>query len=347
MSLAVVLTRGLAGLQAPLVRVEAHMGNGLPAFHIVGLPETEVKEARDRVRAAIETAGFEFPQRRITVNLAPADLPKESGRFDLPIADGHARGLGPGALAALAATRVRGRARPLGRAAPHSRRARDDARRAPRRPRLRAARVGRRARRRSRAGAIVHPARIAARRFARTSPVASAARPGRSAWRPPPRHDAPDLADVRGQVAGAARARDRRGRRALAPLLRPARHRQDHARATHCRDPAADDRAGSARSRRGAEPRDGRLRSAPIRRALLSQSRTTRPRPSRSWAAARRRVRARSRSRTTACSSSTSCPSSAATCSRCCASRSNRGASPSRAPRARRISPRPSSSSPR
>jgi magnesium chelatase family protein len=88
MSVAVVFSRALAGLDAPLVRVEAHMGNGLPSFHIVGLPETEVKEARDRVRAAIETSGFEFPQRRITVNLAPADLPKESGRFDLPIAVG-------------------------------------------------------------------------------------------------------------------------------------------------------------------------------------------------------------------------------------------------------------------
>ena len=88
MNVAVVYSRGLAGLDAPLVRVEAHVGNGLPAFHIVGLPETEVKEARDRVRAALQTAGFEFPQRRITVNLAPADLPKESGRFDLPIAIG-------------------------------------------------------------------------------------------------------------------------------------------------------------------------------------------------------------------------------------------------------------------
>ena len=64
------------------------MGNGLPAFHIVGLPETEVKESRDRVRAALQTSHFDFPQRRITVNLAPADLPKESGRFDLPIAIG-------------------------------------------------------------------------------------------------------------------------------------------------------------------------------------------------------------------------------------------------------------------
>ena len=88
MSFAVVFSRGLSGLDAPLVRVEAHLGNGLPAFTIVGLPETEVKEARDRVRAALQTSRFEFPQRRITVNLAPADLPKESGRFDLPIAIG-------------------------------------------------------------------------------------------------------------------------------------------------------------------------------------------------------------------------------------------------------------------
>jgi magnesium chelatase family protein len=87
-SVAVVLSRGLAGLDAPLVRVEAHVGGGLPQFHIVGLPETEVKEARDRVRAALSTARFDFPAGRVTVNLAPADLPKESGRFDLPIAIG-------------------------------------------------------------------------------------------------------------------------------------------------------------------------------------------------------------------------------------------------------------------
>jgi len=73
-------------MSAPEVVVEAHLANGLPAFTLVGLPETEVKEARDRVRAAIQNARYEFPARRITVNLAPADLPKESGRFDLPIA---------------------------------------------------------------------------------------------------------------------------------------------------------------------------------------------------------------------------------------------------------------------
>jgi magnesium chelatase family protein len=93
-SVAVVLSRGLSGLDAPLVRVEAHLGNGLPAFHIVGLPDIEVKEARERVRAALQNSRFEFPQRRITVNLAPADLPKESGRFDLPIAIGVLAAMG-------------------------------------------------------------------------------------------------------------------------------------------------------------------------------------------------------------------------------------------------------------
>ena len=88
MSLAVVRSRALVGLQAPEVRVEVHVGNGLPAFHIVGLPQAAVRESADRVRAALLNCGFEFPNRRLTVNLAPADLPKDSGRFDLPIAVG-------------------------------------------------------------------------------------------------------------------------------------------------------------------------------------------------------------------------------------------------------------------
>lgn len=88
MGLAVLRSRALAGMDAPEVVVEAHLANGLPAFTLVGLAEAEVREARDRVRAALLQSGFEFPQRRITVNLAPADLPKESGRFDLPIALG-------------------------------------------------------------------------------------------------------------------------------------------------------------------------------------------------------------------------------------------------------------------
>lgn len=88
MSLACVYSRARVGLDAPLVTVEVHIANGLPAFSIVGLPETSVKESKDRVRSAIINCGFEFPAKRITINLAPADLPKEGGRFDLPIAMG-------------------------------------------------------------------------------------------------------------------------------------------------------------------------------------------------------------------------------------------------------------------
>lgn len=89
MSLAVIHSRALVGLEAPAVTVEVHLANGLPLFTLVGLADTEVREARERVRAAIVNCGLAFPHnKRITVNLAPADLPKESGRFDLPIALG-------------------------------------------------------------------------------------------------------------------------------------------------------------------------------------------------------------------------------------------------------------------
>ena len=88
MALAVVHSRAQVGIEAPAVTVEVHLANGLPNLSIVGLPEAAVKESKDRVRAALLNANFEFPARRITVNLAPADLPKEGGRFDLPIALG-------------------------------------------------------------------------------------------------------------------------------------------------------------------------------------------------------------------------------------------------------------------
>ncbi|TXI18620.1 MAG: ATP-dependent protease [Nitrosomonas sp.] len=88
MPLAILYSRALSGINAPLVTVETHIANGLPSFTIVGLPDTEVKESKDRVRAALQNAQFKIPPQRITVNLAPADLPKESGRFDLPIALG-------------------------------------------------------------------------------------------------------------------------------------------------------------------------------------------------------------------------------------------------------------------
>jgi magnesium chelatase family protein len=88
MSLAIVYSRAQLGIQAPLITVETHLSNGLPGLNIVGLPETAVKESKDRVRSAILNSHLEFPQRRITINLAPADLPKEGGRYDLPIALG-------------------------------------------------------------------------------------------------------------------------------------------------------------------------------------------------------------------------------------------------------------------
>jgi magnesium chelatase family protein len=88
MSLAVLYSRSLSGVDAPLVTVEVHLAGGLPNINIVGLPEAEVRESRDRVKAALQNAGFDFPQRRVTINLAPADVPKESARFDLPIAIG-------------------------------------------------------------------------------------------------------------------------------------------------------------------------------------------------------------------------------------------------------------------
>lgn len=88
MSLAVVHTRAKAGIEAPAVTVEVHISNGLPSLSIVGLPETAVRESKDRVRSALLNAHFDFPPRRITINLAPADLPKEGGRYDLPIALG-------------------------------------------------------------------------------------------------------------------------------------------------------------------------------------------------------------------------------------------------------------------
>lgn len=88
MTLAIVYSRATSGISAPLVTVEVHISKGMPGFNIVGLPETAVKESKDRVRSALLNTHFEYPKRRKTVNLAPADLPKEGGRFDLPIALG-------------------------------------------------------------------------------------------------------------------------------------------------------------------------------------------------------------------------------------------------------------------
>ena len=86
MSLAIVYTRAALGIEAPLITIEVHLSSGLPGLTMVGLPETTVKEARDRVRSALINSGYAFPAKKITINLAPADLPKEGGRYDLPIA---------------------------------------------------------------------------------------------------------------------------------------------------------------------------------------------------------------------------------------------------------------------
>lgn len=102
MTLAVVHTRALAGVDAPPVDAEVHLAGGLPSLSIVGLPEAAVKESKDRVRAALQNAGFEYPMRRITVSLSPADLPKEGGRYDLPIALGILAASGQVPAAALA-----------------------------------------------------------------------------------------------------------------------------------------------------------------------------------------------------------------------------------------------------
>ena len=88
MSLAIVNTRAQVGIDAPRVTVEVHISNGLPGVSMVGLPEMAVRESKDRVKSAIINSGFIFPTRKITINLAPADLPKEGGRYDLPIALG-------------------------------------------------------------------------------------------------------------------------------------------------------------------------------------------------------------------------------------------------------------------
>src|SRR5690242_11321857 len=103
MAIATILSRAQNGLDAPQVRVEVDIASGLPALTLVGLPETVVKESKDRVRSAIVNSNFELPPGRITVNLAPADLPKEGGRFDLPIAIGML--VASGQLPAEAATR--------------------------------------------------------------------------------------------------------------------------------------------------------------------------------------------------------------------------------------------------
>ena len=342
MALAVLYSRALSGFEAPPVNVEVHLAGGLPSFTIVGLPDTEVKEARDRVRAALQTSRFEFPARRITVNLAPAELPKEGGGFDLPIALGilAASGQVPGERLAefefVGELSLSGELRPVRGALAMT---------------YRAARSGRRfvlPSANADEAALVRDADIRGADSllavcAHLSGEASLAR--HAHVERDPHLEYADLADVQGPGARQARARDRGRRRALAAADGPAGHRQDDARAAPARHAAADDGRRGARGGGGAVARRRRLRRAALAPAAVPRAASHRF----GGGAGRRRRRprgpARSRSRIAACCSSTSCPSSTATCSRCCASRSSRAASPSRAPRGRPSIPRASSSS--
>src|SRR5437764_10605047 len=204
MSVAVLHSRALSGFDAPPVEVEVHLAGGLPAFNLVGLPETEVKESRDRVRAALQNARFDFPARKITVNLAPADLPKESGRFDLPIALGILAATGQlpadclGRYEFAGELALTGDLRPIRGALAMTLKAHRDGRAfvLPQSSAIEAALVR---------DAVVHPARsllaVCAHLTGRELLPRSVAPNATS------RHDegAPDLADVRGQ-AGAKRA---------------------------------------------------------------------------------------------------------------------------------------------
>ncbi len=222
MSVAVVYSRGLAGLDAPLVRVEVHVANGLPAFHIVGLADTEVKEARERVRAALADLRLRVPAQQAHHGEPRAGRPAEGDRAASTCrsrsASSPPRGKCPGraldALEFAGELSLAGELRPvrgalamaLAARTADGARVRAAARRAPTRRRWSAASTCAR-----RAHLARRRARIPARRRAPTrrglrGPRAAARRAGRAA----------DLADVRGQAARAARARDRRGRRARA-----------------------------------------------------------------------------------------------------------------------------------
>ena len=246
MSLAVVHSRALTGIDAPAVTVEVHLSNGLPGLSIVGLPETEVKESRDRVRSALLTAKFEFPARRITVNLAPADLPKEGGRFDLPIALGILAASGQIPVTALndvefiGELALTGRLRAVRGALTATLAARSS---------QRAARSAQRA--------LILPAANAdeavladgASVYAATHLLDVTAHLQGTALLPahplaalPAEDTGPDLREVRGQQS-AKRALEiaAAGGHSLL-LIGPTRHRQDHARQSIARHPAAHDR---------------------------------------------------------------------------------------------------------
>ena len=340
MGLAIVHSRARVGVRAPEVRVEVHLAGGLPAMSIVGLPEAAVREAKDRVRSAIQCAQFEFPARRITINLAPADLPKHGGRFDLAIALGILAASGQLSNEALDGWEFLGELALTGEI-----RAVDGVLRgAPSRPALRSGSCWWRPRNGCEAalatGVEVRTARTllevcAALDARKALPLATPRRmPAGAATGPGRRARA---------GAGTPRAGDRCGRCATTccSSVRPAAARPCWPRAC----------AGSCRKQ--ATPKHWTRRSfvrsadtAWTRRAGASVRSAIRTTPPARWpwsAAAPIRARARSRWPTTACCSWTNCPNGAGMRWKCCASRWNRAASPFRAPRANANFPRASS----
>ena len=335
MGVARVASRAQIGLAAPRVEVEVHLGGGLPNFSIVGLPATAVKESKDRVRAALANSGFEWPAGRITVNLSPADLPKEGCRYDLPIALGI---LLASAQIAVPEQRLAncefygelglaGELRPI------------------RGVLLAAANAAREQRALIVPAANVCEARIAAPRATLGADtllgVCALARGQRGQARRSPRNSCPprpsglDLADVRGQAAAKrALVVAAAGGHSLLLVGPPGTGKSMLAQRLPGLLPPLD-------RRRGARRRGDRLgERARLRRDRLWTAAVSRAAPHRFGGRhhrrrIRRRARARSASRIAACCSSTNCRSSTAPCSSRCASRSRAASSPSRAPRCR------------
>ena len=334
MSLAVLHSRALVGMDAPSVTVEVHLANGLPSFTIVGLPETEVKESRDRVRAALANCRFEFPARRVTVNLAPAELPKEGGRFDLPIALGILAASGQIPSEGLRGHEFAGELSLSGELRPV---------RGALAMTLGSAKSGRSfvlPRESAGEGSLAAGARVLAA-GSLLEVCAHLAGDGQlqgTVRAPcPAASDYPDLSDVKGQaqvkraleVAAAGghsvlmTGPPGTGKSMLAarfPGLLPEMGEQE-ALESAAISPAAD---------------SGSITGSAGRFAL----RTTRPRASRWWAGAAIRGRVRFRLRTTACCFSTNSPNSGAGCLRRCANRWSPAALPYRGRRARRNSRR-------
>jgi len=339
-SLAILKSRALAGMHAPEVTVEVHLANGLPTFNIVGLPETEVKESKDRVRAAILTGRFEFPSRRIIVNLAPADLPKESGRFDLPIALGILAASGQIPSGRLAdyeyagELSLSGELRPIRGAlamtyaltrqieAP-SKRSRGFI--LPSESASEAALV---------ADADIYPAKTLLDVCAHLSGAQALTRQAATEHSVAPRY--PDLSEVKGQAA-AKRALEvaASGGHSILMIGPPGTGKSMLAvRFAGLLPPMTEEEAPCNRSRAASRHNagaSGHFAARITRRPVWPW-----------WAAAVCRGPVKSRSRIMGFCFWTSCPSSTGACSRCCASRSNRAASRFRARHVNRIFPRAS-----